>query len=202
MHMQRTKSDRCMYFKLGDFSDINTGYSLRPSTSDGDIKIIQPKNIDDFGNISFGNLQKADVPRLKDQSLESGDVLLVSRGRPLALVFTNKPSNKIVASSSFLRIRLNNNSVVTPEYLVQYLNSTAGRTALSKHQTHSSTIPMITKTELMDLEIPIPSIENQKKLTALGQGFDRFRIFHGIQLKLYETMVNNTMNKITGENDG
>ncbi|MCU0640018.1 MAG: hypothetical protein MUF59_09125, partial [Candidatus Krumholzibacteria bacterium] len=79
--------------RIEEFSDIRIGHAFRSrlsNVSDGNVLVIQPKNILPSGSITFGE----DGPLRTDASvtrpLMPKDVLVVNRGRFAAAVFDQR----------------------------------------------------------------------------------------------------------------
>ena len=153
--------------KLKDFCDIRMGHSFRQrltTVPDGSVKVIQPKNISPEGFVSFeqGEPVRTDVSVSKP--LQQDEILLVNRGRFSAAVFDLPESGSWIVPASILVLTLRAESVL-PEYLACYFNSANGQELFRRHCEHS-TVPFISAKNLSDIDIPIPSLDRQKALTA------------------------------------
>ena len=73
---------------------------------------------------------------------------------------------KAVASTSFFVIRLKT-SAVLPDYLCWFLRQPSVITYFKTHQAGSAT-PLIHKPAVENLEIPVPSLEEQKTIVAIA----------------------------------
>ena len=159
------------FIKLKEITDIRLGYSLQKALSadiKGNIRIIQPKDIDEFNCIDFSDVWSTTIsPNPVKHFINNGEVLLISRGKFRAAVYKPPIGQNFAVSSSFLRIILNS-SVMIPEYVATYLNSFAGYRELAKMQSCGSGIAAINADELKNLKIPIPSLSKQKKIAELS----------------------------------
>ena len=170
---------------LKSIAAASTGYTFRGAlkpVANGDTVVIQAKDIgqdeyiDDLENLTRTDFK---IPRSK-AFLKKDDVLLSSRGSGpgsfRATVFKADVENVIAASSVFI-IRTTSNDIV-PEYLALYLNSGDGQKKLYKKVSGSS-IQIINRSALEDLQVSIPSMENQCTLIKLSENISR-------QMKLRE----------------
>jgi len=190
--------------KLSEISIIKLGYSLRErpeflSGPDG-THIILPKDITENNGIEFKSTISVKIPNPEKFLLQNGEVLLQSRGKFIAVVYNPPTDTEFVASSLLLRI-IPTTSKVLPKYISLYLNSFVGQSELKRLSGGTAT-QIITKSELEKLEIPIVSLETQKKLIAISTEFDNWQNLHSRQLDLQKNIFDSIVNKITGENNG
>ena len=169
-----------MYKKLGELATIVSGYTFRGSIKNdpqGDIFVLQAKNISANQDI----LNTRDLVTISDKSirnpyfLEYNDILIVCRGSGAgsfrSAVFATDDT-KVMPSSSIHIIRVKDVTVL-PKYLSLYLNSHDGQKALAQIVTGASYIQSILVKNLIDLEIPIPSIHTQKSIIALHENMNQ-----------------------------
>lgn len=148
--------------RVKDFSNIRIGYAFRERLAnvlDGNVMVIQPKNITPEG-LAFEKDEPihTNVPRSK--VLQSGDVLVVNRGRFAAEVFA-LPGLWVVPSSIF--ILSVNDELVLPGYVALYFNSTKGQNMFRRHL-EQTTVPFISVRNLGVMDIPIPPVDKQHAL--------------------------------------
>jgi len=132
--------------------------------SDGNVMVIQPKNISPEGFVSFDQEEpvRTDVPVSKP--LQPNDILIVNRGRFSAAIFDLPKSETWIVASSILVLSLKAKSVL-PGYLACYFNSSHGQTLFRRH-CERSTVPFISARNLANIDIPIPPLDRQVTLTA------------------------------------
>ena len=147
--------------KLNNLAEIKSGYTFRErvvSVRDGKFFVIQPK---DLSNFSYSKIAKINLSKnMQKHLLKKGDVLFSNRGNFGAITYDGE--YPAIGSGGFFIIRVNNNRVL-PEYLSLFLHSDFAQRRFLRLQ-ESMTIPALTRTQIADIEIPIPSIENQQKL--------------------------------------
>lgn len=193
-----------MKVRLSDISNIKTGYSARErldfASSLSHTRIILPKDISDEGKIDFKRTSGIEILSFRKFLLETGEVLLQSRGKFIAAIYDKPKGHRFIASSLLLRIILNSSDFL-PEYIALYLNSEMGQSELNR-LSGISAIKSITKSELSKLEVPVFPIDIQKKLVEYAETFNNWCELNKKQLVLQTDIFNNAINKIIRENNG
>lgn len=172
--------------KLADISKIRTGYTLRSAIDayeSGQVEVIQAKDL--TVGLQSSNRPRIDLPGSAKHTLKSGDVLVSARGAMRAAVYEDASSSAIASSSLFV-VRITS-SHFTPDYIVTYLNSTAGRKILTKRSSGGS-IQTITKDDLAQVPIPPLAIDRQRELSRLMQTVNNYQSLLTEKLKLIENL--------------
>lgn len=165
-----------MFKKLQEIAEVRSGYTFRGAFNhqrDGDIFVIQAKDLKiDNESLKIGDLQKVGSDSLRNPFfLQYNDILIVSRGTGAgsfrSTVFTSEKEN-IIASSSVYIIRVKGLDVL-PKYLSLYLNSNEGQKKIMETIIGSSYVQSIVIKNLINLSIPIPSIDKQKTIIELSE---------------------------------
>jgi restriction endonuclease S subunit len=153
---------------LKHIATVQTGIYAQ-TISTGSVVYLQAKHFDENGH--FYRKVKPDLP-LDNQTgkhlLNDGDIIFAAKGsKNFAAQYENK-NGPCVASSTFLVIKLNDKfrSIVLSDYLVWFINHQRTQEWL-KAKARGSSIPSISKNDLQDLEIIIPSIEKQKTILKI-----------------------------------
>jgi hypothetical protein len=105
-----------------------------------------------------------------------------------------------VASSGFHRIKVTDKNFL-PEYVALYLNSKDGQKGLESRK-ETMTVPAITIGQLKEISIPQISLIKQKQLIDLGFSFSSWKSLRQRQEELQSTIINHTISKIIGEQNG
>lgn len=165
--------------KLLDFCSLNFGPYIKSVQEEG-ILYLQVKNFSDTGNY-LNNIDTYVSPDDLRESflLEQDDILFVSKGTKFFAYKYDNSIGKAVASSIFYVIKLDR-SIVLPEYLLCIMNHPKSLSYFYSASAGSS-IPSIRKKELLDFEIPLISIEEQKNIV------DFFRC-HKSQMNILEEL--------------
>lgn len=158
--------------RLGDIVEIRSGASIRgklPIDPEGNVLAVQQGDIGIDG-ISE-RLERIFYPKFDRYVLKEGDVLLRSKGSPMvAARFEDSfdPRMATIAAASVLVLRSMPSAMpVHPRYLVWLLNSLwgQGKLQLIKTGTH---IPVIAVRDLVDLEVPVPSLRQQELICEVS----------------------------------
>lgn len=184
---------------LKNIADISIGYSFRVALDwkdTGNIFVLQASNISNNAEITESELNKIDFDDNRAKSfIEIDDVVLSSRGWFRAGVIKSKAKN-ILASSSVFILRLKTDQVLG-EYLAIYLNSSAGQRQLKSKATGGA-INTILRSDLGDIEIPVPSLNNQKQIVNLHRNNQQLKksLAEKIELtgKIIDGVINNLIN--------
>ena len=153
--------------RIKKFCDIRIGHAFRKrlaNVPDGDVMVIQPKNISSEGCVSFGPENPLRTYAAVSKPLQPGEVLVVNRGRFAATVFDLPDTNAWIAPSSILVLSVKKESVL-PEYVACYFNSANGQKLFRRHY-EQTTVPFISTKNLANMDIPIPPLKRQRALIA------------------------------------
>jgi restriction endonuclease S subunit len=102
----------------------------------------------------------------KDWILTTGDVLFMARGaRNYSVVLQEIPA-PLLAAACFFIVRVSSEEAL-PSYLCWYLNQASAQHYLSRHSGRGVHMPVVRRSVLEDIDIPLPPLETQKKITAL-----------------------------------
>ena len=155
--------------KLGDIATVKTGFPFRnavkPSES-GRFRLVQIKDITEDSRLLCENLMRFDAEDIgEDYYLQHGDVLLVSRGlRNRAVVYKADCSNT-VAGLQFIVIRPKKRQLDS-YYLASFLNSADAQNYLLQNAMGSTT-QFIPKQAFIDLNVPLPTFDEQRRIGEL-----------------------------------
>ena len=160
--------------KLHDIATIQTGVFAK-TTPDPNVLYLQQSDFNNTGVLCIP--QPTIVIDNPKHLLNTGDLLLASKGNNNICVIIPEIEQKCVASPSFLVIRLHDKSAILPEFVAWYLNLPAIQNTLAA-QARGTSIMSISKATLGELEIPIPSIDKQKKYIELSKLQQREQEFY------------------------
>ncbi len=186
-----------MHKKIGDLADISSGYTFRGSVENdpkGQVFVVQAKNI----SIDKDILGVSDFITISNKTLrnpyflKANDILLVSRGSGggsfRSTVFRSDVDS-VMPSSSLHVIRIKDVTVL-PKYISLYINSKEGQKAISQIVTGASYIQSLLVNNLIELNIPIPSLHTQKTIIALHENIlDQERV-HKRKQEIQKTIIN------------
>lgn len=154
--------------KLQNICTISSGQTFRTKiehSPGGEVAVIQMKDMnEDYTGISEGLAIVRAETVAKTQILQNGDVLFLARGNNnKAFVFNL--DIKAVAVSLFFILRPKKEKL-DPYYLAWFLNQPNTQTYFHSTQ-EGSTVASIKKQTLSELEIRLPSLQQQKKIASI-----------------------------------
>lgn len=156
---------------IKNLATVQMGYSFRSrleSSATGEVAVIQMKDLNQDNTVDCGGLTKIDLEKIKDHHFaQKGDLVFRSRGQvTTSAVLLEDPGTAIV-TAPLLRIRVNEADTILPEYLNWYINQRDAQIFLTS-RAKGSAQKMISKQAIEDLEVYLPSIEQQKIVVELA----------------------------------
>ena len=149
--------------KLKCVANVLSGVYLRPSPT-GTIAYLQVRDLQ--MQIPEKTTDKVDfVPKLRTYLLQKGDLLFAGKGNNY-LCKTFNLDIQAVPSTTLYMIRPNREQVL-PEYLCWFLNLPQTESIVKATQVGSS-IPLIHKSSLEELEIPVPALNIQSRTLEIA----------------------------------
>jgi restriction endonuclease S subunit len=152
--------------KLKNIGTVQTGIYEQPQPF-GEVYYIQARHFDN--NHQLTDSIKPELPyfpKLENHFLRKGDIIIASKGKDNFSVAYQGKLQPVVASSTFLVIRLQDIEKTIPEYISWYLNLHKTQRILQGNSKGTS-LPSITKSDVEDLEIPIPTVIKQELILKI-----------------------------------
>jgi hypothetical protein len=156
-------------FRLANVAEVISGYTFRErldAYADGDVAVIQMKNMDTENRLQTGELPRVELADLSDrQLLREGDLIFRSRGLFYTAAAVTSSLGRAVAAAPLMVIRLSSPRLL-PEYLRWFINHPSTQATLSAlgAGTHVRTL---NKVAIESLVIPVPSLERQRSIAEL-----------------------------------
>lgn len=157
--------------RIADCAEILPGYSLQVRAEHepgGSHQVIMGKHLTNVEVYRYSEKHKLCINpsrSLKKYRVRNGDVLFVSRGvRNHAILLESVPE-KTVASATFYI--LHPHESIDPGYLAWCLNQVSIQARITQVRTGAGT-PIVQRKIFADIKIPVPSMDKQKQLAALG----------------------------------
>ena len=149
-------------------ANVQTGIYAQTILS-GSVVYMQSKHFDENGTLLDSLIP--DLPlntQTEKHLLNEGDVLFAAKGTKNFATKHESTNGKCVASSTFLVLRLKKDfrNRILPDYLVWYMNHPKTQEWI-KAKARGSSIPSISKVDLMELEITLPPLEKQKVIVKI-----------------------------------
>ena len=149
--------------KIYDIAIIQTGIYVKPDAV-GEVLYLMGRHFDSDKKIDDDikpELQLND--KTKKHLLQTGDILVASKGHDLFSVVFHSLKYPAVASSMFIILKLYDPQIILPEYLAWHLNHPKTQKILSGSSKGTS-LQSITKDIIGNLELPIPPVQKQRAL--------------------------------------
>lgn len=149
---------------LGNVAQVFRGKSVTKKVENGAIGVVNISNIGEY-EIDYENLDTIDGDERKvaNYILQEGDVLLPGRGTAIRTSVFHAQSFPCIAHSNVIVIRPDEKKL-NGVYLKVFLDSPIGNKLISSVQ-QGITIMNISYKDLATLEIPVPSIAEQEKVS-------------------------------------
>lgn len=137
----------------------------------GSIAVVQMKDVDEANQLHIEGAVRVDLVDVREQHLlRPGDLVFKSRGVTNSAAVVKRDVGPAVLAAPMLLIRPT--TTVLPAYLYWYLNVPTTQTLLAA-QAEGTSVRMISKARLENLDVPIPSLQKQQVITAVAQLAER-----------------------------
>lgn len=140
----------------------------------GDYYLITGTDFKSDGRIDFSSCVCVTKERYEmDENIQvhMNDILITKDGTLGKVAFLdNEPTKQTTLNSGVFRIKIIDDGVM-PRYIYHYFNSKIFKDFVESVKT-GSTIPHLTQEKLVKLNIPIPSIDEQKRIISILDKFD------------------------------
>lgn len=150
--------------ELGTVASIFRGKAVNRKDPNGSIGVVNISNIGEY-EIDYAGLDHLEEEERKvtNYLLKDGDLLIPARGTAIRVAIFKEQSYPCIASSNVIVIRAIDESLSTT-YLKLFFDSPLGRKMLVTRQ-QGTAVMNISYKELNNIEIPLPSIEEQKQIS-------------------------------------
>lgn len=157
--------------RLSDLSDIHSGYTARgrlDPVPEGGVPALQLRDVGTTGEMPSPNFQRYHLNKLSDRYfVRGGEVVFRSRGEPNAAAAIPDPLPEPVVVIVPLVIVRPDRGRILPEYLAWAINQPEAQRQLSA-EAQGTSLRMIPKTVLENLEIAVPDLPTQKSIVELN----------------------------------
>ncbi len=158
-----------MKASLGDISAIQVGYQSREGIRahpDGSHFLLQARDFNYLHHVDWSNLTRFTPAGSTTKSeIRQGDVLFLAKGQDNFAYPVNRVATHVLAANSFYILRPDK-ATILPDYLAWWLNQAPAQEYIQLNRSGSS-LPFLSVSALSRLEVPIPSIEIQRKIGEL-----------------------------------
>ncbi|MBF0155328.1 MAG: restriction endonuclease subunit S [Magnetococcales bacterium] len=130
------------------------------------------KDIDSRQRIDGELLERWRLDAVKPSLLvQEDDLLLQARGLSNTAALVPPGLGETIASAPLMVIRTDRNKL-SPKYLWWFLNHPKTQARLTQSAT-GTTVRLISKSQMEDLELPLPSLEKQQRIAAVAKLAER-----------------------------
>lgn len=153
--------------KLEKLTEIRTGFFTKPEAN-GKVVCYHAKHFDESGKLTTTPYPDIALQSVSEKHLlQNGDVLFAAKGDKNFATVINIAQYAAVASTSFFVIHLTTDAVL-PEYLAWFLNHHTTQ-AFLKSKARGTAIASIRKSDLVELEMPVPSLDKQRHILQIAE---------------------------------
>ncbi|MCL4285965.1 MAG: restriction endonuclease subunit S [Fimbriimonadaceae bacterium] len=154
--------------RIGDLAKAHRNERNKKKTADSRFKYVQISDIDvELGRIkSFRVFKGADAPNNARRIMKEGDILVSTR-RPTrgAVVAVPQDFDEHICTVFFTTLRVTDREILDPFYLALFLRTSLGRMQFQAQITETA-YPVISDSDVEDLTVLYPSIDDQRKIAA------------------------------------
>ena len=195
--------------KLKEIASIQMGYAFRSRLeldNQGNVNVIQMKDIKGNGVIDLTELTRVNIPYIKEHHwVKDNDIILRSRGRTTTSAIVKNAFNILIVTAPLLVIRTNSN-LILPAYLAWFINQPSSQIYLSSHARGSSVL-MVSIEAVSLLEVILPSLGLQRKVVELSNLADKEQELLKLLAAKRQQYINRVLMQMTkkgieGENNG
>lgn len=194
-NLVRFRQSKTPKVKLKEVADVFRGKSiLKKDASVGEIAVLNISNIDN-GDIRYEDMDTIqDEPlKVKRYELETGDVVLSSRGTALKSAVFTRQDRMTIASANVIVLRPHRE--LLPRYIQLFLDGPVGRVMINSFQ-RGMTIMNLNYTDIMEMEIPLLPLEKQQEIV---QTFESEKAKYQAAVQRAETRFGSVKAKLLDE---
>jgi restriction endonuclease S subunit len=152
---------------LTELATVQSGIYAKPEPS-AEVYYLQARHIDNKHQFNSNIAPELNLDgRINKHFLQRGDLLVAAKGKDNYAVEYNEAISPAVASSIFIVIRVKEEQILS-SFLAWYINLPHVQKILADCA-KGTALPVITKSDLEKLEIPVPSIEKQQLILRIHQ---------------------------------
>ena len=158
--------------QLKKMAVIQSGYisrgKIEPMDS-GSYFLLQARDVD-ADRLSYqaeGMVRFSPELSPKDQPLQRNDILFMARGSRNYSILLKEIPKPVLAAACFFIVRISRKDVL-PDYLFWHLNQAPADNYFRRQSGRGVHMPVVKRSVLENIDIPVPPIEEQKKIAELN----------------------------------
>lgn len=156
---------------LSDIATVTAGHPFRgsiPEFEDGDVRVVQIRDLDENGQIAWGKLISTNLQGRKQPDwLQAGDIIFSARGQRNIAALVDKQVPNTVCAPHYFIIRVIDEQV-EPAFIAWQLNQQPVQRYFSK-SSQGSAVASIPRSFIGATPISIPSVDKQKVIIAMAK---------------------------------
>lgn len=160
------------FYKLRQICDVRSGFPFRSaidSLPEGDVAVVQMRDIEIESDIQWGVLPHVELPTSrKPEYLCDGDILFTTRGGRNAALAISDLQQKAVTATNLFVLRLTPIAEALPEFIAWQINQPPAQKYLASAST-GTRILNVTRPALEQLSITLPPLQIQRQIVELNQ---------------------------------
>ena len=160
-----------MNLKIKQLATVQMGYSFRSrleASRGGKVAVIQMKDLLQDNTVGCKKLVKIEMETVKEHHLaQKGDLVFRSRGQITTAAILLEDPGRAVVAAPLLRIRITKPDKILPEYLKWYISQRDAQIFLAS-RAKGTVQKMIGKQSIEDLEVYLPTLEQQRNIVDLA----------------------------------
>lgn len=162
-----------MKYRLNQIADLRSGYQGRTiENMEAQVaKLIKLKDVSSEGIINYDEIEEVRIEKiLPKHILKQGDIIFKAKSGDNTAALINREEVNLLATAHYILISIKEEyrEKITPTYLTMYLNSDYAQSYF-KARSEGSVLPIVKLGSLEELEIIVPSMEEQQNLGELYQ---------------------------------
>ena len=191
-----------MKLKIKQLATVQMGYSFRSrleASRVGEVAVIQMKDLLQDNTVSCKKLVKIEMETVKEHHLaQKGDLVFRSRGQITTAAILPEDPGKAVVAAPLFRIRITNPDKILPEYLNWYISQRDAQIFLAS-RAKGTVQKMISKQAIENLEVYLPTLEQQKNIVELAKLSARERAILGTLSEKREQYISTVLMQFAKE---
>ena len=160
-----------MKYKLSEIAELRSGYQgkITENPEAQTSKLIKLKDVSKEGMIHYDEIEEVKIEKiLPKHLLKKGDIIFKAKSGDNTAALIDREEGNLLATAHYILVSIKEvyKEKVSSEYLTMYFNSEYAQSYFKAHS-EGSVLPIVKISSLEELEVIVPSLEEQKQLSEL-----------------------------------
>lgn len=160
-----------MKYKLSEIAELRSGYQgkITENPEAQTFKLIKLKDVSKEGIIHYDEIDKVKIERiLTKYLLKKGDIIFKAKSGDNTAALIDREEGNLLATAHYILVSIKETykEKISSEYLTMYFNSEYAQSYFKVHS-EGSVLPIVKISSLEELEVIVPSLEEQQQLSEL-----------------------------------